>query len=689
MPRYGRKRRKKKHAGNKKGNPREQVRSQQHNKTADEDWVRLDLTATLLEDAHLGSGAGGAGIDALVARDRDGKPVIWASHLKGLLRDAARRAGDAAAADSLFGRSGGQRQRILLTSLYATTDPASRIWRSTARSSYENRAPRDDTLRVIEYVPKGTKFEGAVELPKCDREALERLVLEIDAVGRGRATGAGRVRLVVFEAKEKPHQIGRATERLRLLLQNLDPLCITATATPDNLVPSMSFVPGRTLLGALAAWLIEAGDRQAAALLTGARVSVSDALPLPEAPECLTDIEVLPAPLTLQREKVAGTKGPIPWWAQEEEPLRRLDLWCVSDEDTNAKLKRPEPDLFVYRSGKDTPWQAYRPVTRVRLRNGRPNPSQADPDLFAVEQIAERTPFLCEICGNPALMKKLAKALAPVLEGRRWLRLGRGGVPVEVRRTAWTQSATSVEDPPERAYLILTSDLLVRDENLRWLSSMNALGFQRLPDWPDDVTIRREFQDSVPVYGFNGTARLRRLPALAVRRGSIYKVEGAGVSRLGELVRQRRWLGERTHEGFGHFAIYPVDALPGISGAIEGPVSPARVADDPAEEAAERTRRWFEEHRALSKVGMKDSKGQRPPSLSQWYDLVSDLQRGNSSALDLRQNPTKLGARTWEHVDAKKILKKLDDLRPPRRADYARMFVQWLRADMKDKTVRR
>ena len=70
-----------------------------------------------------------------------------------------------------------------------------------------------------------------------------------------------------------------------LLLKNRDPLCITATATPDNLIPSLAFVPGRTLLGAVAAWLIAEGDRDTASLLTSGKVSVSDALPLPYALE--------------------------------------------------------------------------------------------------------------------------------------------------------------------------------------------------------------------------------------------------------------------------------------------------------------------------------------------------------------------------------------------------------------------
>jgi len=684
MARYGQKGRKKKKGRRKKGQPTGQGRLQKQNKTVGEDWIRLEVRATLLEDAHLGSGAGGAGIDALVARDRDGRPVIWASHLKGLLRDAARRVRDTTTADNLFGRRGGQKQRLLLTSLYASSSPASRIWRSTARNSFENRAPRDDTLRVLEYVPKGTRFAGAVELRKHDREVFQRLVLEVDAVGRGRATGAGRVRLTLSEAPMKQCVAGRAKDRLRLLLRNLEPLCITATATPDNLVPSMSFVPGRSMLGALAAWLIAEGDREAAALLTSARVSVSDALPLPEVPQRLADIEVLPAPLTLQREKSAGARGPIPWWAQSEKPPRRLDAWRVSREADGGtvKLKRPEPDLFVYRSSKDARWQTYRPLTRVRLRNGRSNPNQVDPDLFAVEQIAERTVFVCEIAGAREFMKRLTRALAPVLEGRRWLRVGRGGVPVEVTRVAWAERLKPVEEPLEQGYMILTSDLLVRDERLRWLGSMNDSAFQKFPRWPSDVRISGTLQESVPVYGFNGTARLRRLPALAVRRGSVYQVKGTGVDKLVELIRQGKWLGERTHEGFGHFALYPIEALPGVGDVDARPVQ--AIADDPAEAAAEATRRWFEAHRVLAQVEKKDRKGQRPPSLSQWNDLVSDLQRGNLAALESRQNPNTSGARTWEHVDAKEVLNKLDALPPPRRIEHARMFVQWLRAEMKN-----
>ena len=146
--------------------------------TAGTGWVRRTLTAEFLSDAHLGSGSGGGGIDALVARDRHDRPVIWASHLEGVLRDAARRLRGDEEASAFFGRAGGQQQRAVFTSLYAQDSPESHIWRSTARVAFDNRAPKDDTLRVIEYVPKGTKLVGEVEQrgDPCVPRMLPRLV---------------------------------------------------------------------------------------------------------------------------------------------------------------------------------------------------------------------------------------------------------------------------------------------------------------------------------------------------------------------------------------------------------------------------------------------------------------------------------------------------------------------------------
>lgn len=641
-------------------------------------WVRRTLTAEFLSDAHLGSGSGGGGIDAIVARDRYDRPVVWASHIEGVLRDAARRLGGDQEAEAFFGRGGGDgarrdRQRAVFTSLYAKDDPERRIWRSTAHEAFDNRAPKDDTLRVIEYVPKGTKLVGKVELPTSQLDTLQRLVQEVDALGSGRSTGAGRVRLSLSEAPSPSRRPGAPTGRLVLLLKNRDPLCITATAMPDNLIPSLAFVPGRTLLGAIAAWLIAEDDRETASLLTSGKVSVSDALPLPNVPSKIEGVDVLPAPLSLQSEKPKGSAGDVPWWAQPIASTKRLDAWGARE-----KLKRPEDDLFVYRESANAAWTTFRPARRVRLRNGRPDPEQADASLFAIEQIVEETHFLAELQGPIEDLKKLAQTLAPVLEGRRWLRVGRAGAPVEVAQLAWAGPA-SKPTTETKALLTLTSDLLMRDEFLRWRTALDEAAIADL--LVDDVHLGKSLQDSVMVHGFNGTARLWRMPAAAIRRGSVFEVSGAGVARLADRAAKNNWLGERTHEGFGRFHLDA--ALPGVTTEIDTSSLPTPVADVAEQAIAKATQNWFAQNNSLAKPDKKDNNGQQPPSLSQWLDLVGELEANNPDALTRRLNPTTVGGKSWKHDDAKTILHELDKVQASQRKLYARLFVRWLRADLR------
>jgi len=638
-----------------------------------ERWGRYRLTAELLSDAHPGSGSGGSGIDALVARDRHDRPVIWASHIEGVLRDAARRLrGDRAAGD-FFGRAGGDRQRAVFTSLYSATDPGTHIWRSTAREACDNRAPKNDTLRVIEYVPRGTKLVGHVEVLDDDLPTLRRLLQEVDALGGGRSAGAGRVSLTLAEEQPVVLTIGDATERLLLLLKNVEPLCITATATPDNLIPSLAFVPGRTLLGAIAAWLIAEGDRDTASLFVRGRVSVSDALPVSDPLRELESAGVLPAPLSLRSEKPKGSVGEVPWWAQLKTAVRRLDAW-----NTEEKLKRPEDDLFVYREGPEEPWETFRPARRVRLRNGRPDSGRAEPLLFAIEQIVEETHFLAELRGPQEDMARLAEGLAPVLEGRRWLRMGRGGAPVEVVQLTWAGEVSSTQQPLASARLTLTSDLLVRDKLLRWYTALDESAVRALPGWPEDVQITRSVQDSVPVHGFNGTSRLWRMPAMAIRRGSVFEVSGAGIAELMRIAAQGKWLGERTHEGFGRFRID--ETLPGVTDGVTTTLL-ASIPDAEEDAVAITTRAWLNGHRALAKAGRGIG---RKPSLSQWFDLVADLERRADDALSSRLQPSTAGGRSWTHPDAKAVLVKLQAVQADdARAEHARLFVRWLRAEVR------
>lgn len=678
----------------------------EHSHTAER--VRLTVTATLLSDANLGSGAGAAGLNSVVARDRRGRPVIWASHLEGLLREAARRRKLFEKAEHLFGASGQKRSTCVVSSLYYDSDEAwtPRIWRSTARASFDNRAPRDspageyvanrapkdDTLRAIEYVPEGTTFKGYVELPKDAVDTFQKLLLEVDAVGHGRASGSGRIKLEA-EASEADTQTRASdlsgAERWRLLLRNLDPICIGATATPGNLIPTEPYVPGRTLLGALTQWLLDAGERDVAKLMVSERLCISDALPLPcqLTNEQLANLEVLPAPLSLQAEKPPGASGDIPWWAHSPAPTQRHN---AAERELGApKLKRPEPDLFVARI--DGKWQCYRPEIKARLRNGRPErakpldmpnssngaePTITAPNLFAIEQLAEGTYFVAELSGPPDELERVGRALAPVLEGRAWLRIGRAGAPIEVA------AAIKLENRPTssgaKKYLILTSDLLVRDDELRWRTALPS-DPSSIPGWPEGTKLTTCHEEETAINGFNGTSRLWRLPAAAIRRGSVYRLEG-DATKLVEAAALGKALGERIHEGFGRFLV--CDELPGVSkGPAPAPAPDATHATSQEEAACATAHGWFKEYQETRSKG---------PSLSQWFELVEELERDVANKLDTksskaiakRMEPTTAGAQPWRH--AKQILDDLE--RQPTLAEASRLahyFVRWVRTTLR------
>lgn len=88
---------------------------------------------------------------------------------------------------------------------------------------------------------------------------------------------------------------------------------------------------------------------------------------------------------------------------------------------------------------------------------------------------------------------------------------------------------------------------------------------------------------------------------------------------------------------------------------------------------------WFTAHRLLAKLR---SAGDRKPSLSQWLDLVGELEADNTNALTRCLHPTTAGGKSRKHADAKSTLHKLDRLHTPERTLHARFFVRRLPAEM-------
>lgn len=645
-------------------------------------WQRYRIRATLQSDTHLGSGTGGAGIDALVAKDRFGRPVVWASHLEGVLRDAARRprnasaAGDDAMAAELFGRPRDGRGAVLCSSLYTDSDVLCRVWRSSARKAFDNRAPLDDTLRVTEYVPAGTIFEGLVEIRREHVDVFRRLLSDVDAIGGGRASNTGNVYLQLIDLEPvQPRSVHGKGRRLRLLLLGVDPICIAATATPGNIVPTAAYIPGRTLVGAVAAWLHNEGRTDAATALVSGALSVGDAHPLPrtgEVTEDLASIEVLPAPLSLQRKKPVGRSGALPWWSYPAVPAQRIDVPADKNDGT---YKRPEPDLFVGRTGSSSEWTAFRPSQNVRLRNGRASAQTDEPQLFATEYLAEKTIYLVDITADESVLDDFCVAADAVLDGRRWLRVGRGGAPVEVVR-AQRLDEEIVSDPGDSAIMTLTSDLLVRDDHLNWATAIG--NGAAIPGMPEGVIFEKgTVQEHIAIHGFNGTSRMWRRPMTGIRRGSTFRVTGKGLGDLAAGAAHGRWLGEQTALGFGR---YRVDrSLPGVTGAMTTSAPPRETSpDDPDEQVVATTRAWLDDLRELIPAGPQGAPAS--PSLSQWFDLVAELGTDGNDAIVRREHPETAGAQIWSRsAAAADALERIKTSPDPHA--YAETFLRWLRAN--------
>src|SRR4051812_35099863 len=126
---------------------------------------RYRLEVELLEDLHSGTGTGAGAIDAVQIRDRAGRPVIRSSHVKGLWRAAGVELAELGTASHqevvrLFGGKGMRQPGALVVRSLRTTaagPPRMVTWTTTARREFD-RAPRDDSLRSIEYVGAGTCF---------------------------------------------------------------------------------------------------------------------------------------------------------------------------------------------------------------------------------------------------------------------------------------------------------------------------------------------------------------------------------------------------------------------------------------------------------------------------------------------------------------------------------------------------
>jgi hypothetical protein len=506
--------------------------------------------------------------------------------------------------------------KATLSSLRPARPVVTRVWRSSARKSFDNRSPHDDTLRAVEYVPAGTVLTGTVALPQEHEATFTTLLYRCGALGKGRTRGDGRVEWACERLDEGGAQgeaePARGVEpagqagRFRLLLHADEPVCLPRTGIPGNLITTEVFLRGQQVQGALAARLWQEGRQDA---VSWDDVSVGDALPLPEGCDTsrLEDIEVLPAPLSVRREKPAGAASELPWWSAVSTSPACFDGFRL---EPGKRTKRLGGDSFVARCGQ-APWRVYTPSVQVHLRHQKSALAGGAPALFSVERIAEGTLFLCDILVPDGEAFRTAMAGTEGTFEKMVLRVGRGRAPLQVVKAQWEATtrdhAEEEEEGPFR--LTLTSDLLVRDEDLCWLESLDRKAVCSLAGVQGEDGVEVEaVQMGTKVHGFNVSSGLPRAPAMAVRRGSSYRLSGEGAPRIRAALKAKAGMGERCALGFGRFRIDPDNAPPGV--CEERDSTPVGCDVPPQNSALARGKKLAE--------AVKCGAG---PSRSQWYSL--------------------------------------------------------------------
>ncbi len=186
----------------------------------------ISYTLELRSDAEPGSGLGGEVVNDYVPRDQRDRPVLRATHLKGLLREAIDEVATLRGWDSVrvldgpFGRPGaggddGLAGALLFSDAVLEGEAPAPLFVSRTALNPQTGTARGMSLRTVEAVRRGTRFRGSVRISGEDPSLAELVVrlalLILPAVGGGRTRGAGLCTVTIDAEDRSP---GRLLELL-------------------------------------------------------------------------------------------------------------------------------------------------------------------------------------------------------------------------------------------------------------------------------------------------------------------------------------------------------------------------------------------------------------------------------------------------------------------------------------------
>jgi hypothetical protein len=575
--------------------------------------LEVRLALELIEDAHFGTGSGDLlGTDAIVARDAAGRIVLAHSELKGLLRQAAEELArllgkehetyGGAATKAMLGGAGNGAGSLVCSEFRSAesavmTKVATRTGRDVPGGSEPlcfGRSPRPSTMHTIELAPAGTRLLGTIRCRKAHQELLEACLRRIQAIGRGRGRGQGAVALCECEVSvladsstnglalelppaksDRPNGDGdgKQIERWSLRLQNLAPLLFVERPSVGNVNRTVPYIPGPALRGAVLS-------------LFGGRfcsLQIGPAYPA----GALDDGPIIPAPLSYAVKK--GTRlrpGSLLGQAGE------IDRLASAEQGEGKRIKSA---MYLQRTRKGWVWT--RPTVETVMRHQVANYTKDQSQLFSEEVLSTGQLWQAEIRGPREDLAALAALLGqanpenandqrgplPGIEAGctgPWLRLGRGGRPVQAlafgpfteamhqaTKKSGEPTPLSSDDARASVDLVLQTPLIARRPWLTFASELDVPLLCDLLSCAVDDELRSQLeipadkssQDSYPVFGFNRASGLPREPAIAIAAGSALRVRGSAqaIKTLRERLVAAGPLGERIEDGYGRIVLSP------------------------------------------------------------------------------------------------------------------------------------
>lgn len=236
--------------------------------------VTLEVQGPILTAA---SGAGAIGLDALAARDHEGRPVIHGTHLLGKLRDTAKRLQETADAAkrvlAALGEAdlgcGQSRKSLRFGDLFARDPVPSDRARTRIAMDKGNGTAHDGALQTLDtpFAAGGrVSFSGELSI-LGDAEESETLARDIQTLlrfvpqlGGERSTGFGRLLDATIEPAPANSwttlplaaENALASPRWHLILRLREPFCVAGTPVDGNLFKGEDAIPGGALKGAIA-----------------------------------------------------------------------------------------------------------------------------------------------------------------------------------------------------------------------------------------------------------------------------------------------------------------------------------------------------------------------------------------------------------------------------------------------------